>query len=143
MIHPVTMTKWINDNLIYDMFEQKTTIFDAREVPNIDVTSYLKRLYNNLRLNDNLKIISIILLDRIITAQKIILNEYNIHRLLALSHTISTKLYNDDFQSNAIFSQICGMPLTEYNYMEKQFLILIDWNLYITDNTFRIYLNNI
>ena len=30
MIHPVTMTKWINDNLIYDMFEQKTTIFDAR-----------------------------------------------------------------------------------------------------------------
>ena len=47
------------------------------------------------------------------------------------------------FKVMLYFPQICGMPLTEYNYMEKQFLILIDWNLYITDNTFRIYLNNI
>ena len=77
-------------------------------------------------------------MDRIIK-NFIIITEYNIHRLLLMSLITSIKYNEDVIYDNMDFSKIAGISLKEFNKIETEFLLILNFKLYIQEIEFQQY----
>lgn len=104
--------------------------FDAKKIPYISVLDYLRRIYK-YGISD---FSTLILTYHLIT---IYLNmvgidqctKVNIHRLIVAAFIISAKYNEDILYRQSQYSIILGITLRELNYLEKRFLIIIDFNI--------------
>lgn len=64
--------------------------------------------------------------------QLFVMDSYNIHRLIISGITVSSKFFSDIFYKNLRYAKVGGLPLEELNYLELQFLLLLDFKLMIT-----------
>ncbi|CQB89982.1 Cyclin [Chlamydia trachomatis] len=60
------------------------------------------------------------------------MDSYNIHRLIISGITVSSKFFLDIFYKNLRYAKVGGLPLEELNYLELQFLLLLDFKLMIS-----------
>eukprot|EP00462_Mataza_sp_D1_P019120 CAMPEP_0175140250 /NCGR_PEP_ID=MMETSP0087-20121206/11361_1 /TAXON_ID=136419 /ORGANISM="Unknown Unknown, Strain D1" /LENGTH=453 /DNA_ID=CAMNT_0016423365 /DNA_START=317 /DNA_END=1678 /DNA_ORIENTATION=- len=67
------------------------------------------------------------------------ISHLNIHRLVLASFVSACKLWDDDFQTNATYAAIGGVPLCELNQMEARFLCLLGFDLGITSADYASY----
>lgn len=58
-----------------------------------------------------------------------IVDSFNIHRLVIAGVTCASKFFSDVFYTNSRYAKVGGLPLTELNHLELQFLILNDFRL--------------
>ena len=121
------------------MEEQSTLSFFCIEKPNVTIKNYLKRINYHLYLEESTLIISIILIDRICNISKIILNEYNIHRIILSSIFISLKFNEDKNFSHKFYSLIVGVFMDELQDLEIQFLKLINYKIFVSDKIYYKY----
>lgn len=63
--------------------------------------------------------------------QLFVMDSYNIHRLIISGITVSSKFFSDIFYKNLRYAKVGGLPLEELNYLELQFLLLLDFKLMI------------
>ena len=49
------------------------------------------------------------------------------HRLMSVGCVIATKFWDDKFYSNEHYAQVAGVPLKEWNAMELDMLVRLDW----------------
>ena len=83
--------------------------------------------------------------------KKFRLTEYNIHRYnffvknrLSLAAVLISIKYNEDhYFDNKFYSRVGGVSLTELNFLEKEMLYLLNYELYISSETYEKYLNEI
>ena len=61
----------------------------------------------------------------------VIVNKYNIHRLIATTFMISQKIYDDLPYNNETWAHICGVSLESINRMEIDILTCLDYNTFI------------
>ncbi|KAF8002963.1 hypothetical protein HF325_002208 [Metschnikowia pulcherrima] len=64
--------------------------------------------------------------------QIFVMDSFNIHRLIILGITVSSKFFSDIFYKNLRYAKVGGLPLEELNYLELQFLLLLDFKLMIS-----------
>lgn len=64
--------------------------------------------------------------------QLFVMDSYNIHRLIISGITVSSKFFSDIFYKNLRYAKVGGLPLEELNYLELQFLLLLDFKLMIS-----------
>lgn len=64
--------------------------------------------------------------------QLFVIDSYNIHRLIVSGITVSSKFCSDIFYKNLRYAKVGGLPLEELNYLELQFLLLLDFKLMIS-----------
>ena len=64
--------------------------------------------------------------------QLFVMDSYNIHRLIISGITVSSKFFLDIFYKNLRYAKVGGLPLEELNYLELQFLLLLDFKLMIS-----------
>ncbi|CAG8620882.1 14219_t:CDS:2 [Cetraspora pellucida] len=62
-------------------------------------------------------------------------------RMFLASLIIASKYLQDRNYANSAWSKICGLHVKEINAIERRFLILIDYNLFIKDNIFNNWTN--
>ncbi|CAG8554739.1 10113_t:CDS:2 [Dentiscutata heterogama] len=62
-------------------------------------------------------------------------------RMFLASLIISSKYLQDRNYANSAWSKISGLPIRDINAIERRFLILIDYNLFIKDNIFKNWSN--
>ncbi|KAJ3337146.1 activating signal cointegrator 1 complex subunit [Gonapodya sp. JEL0774] len=62
----------------------------------------------------------------------LIINSFNVHRLLITGVMIASKLFSDVFFLNSHYAKVGGLPVQELNQLEIEFLIFTDFNLHIT-----------
>ncbi|KAK2750166.1 hypothetical protein FQN57_004662 [Myotisia sp. PD_48] len=60
-----------------------------------------------------------------------VVDSYSIHRLVIAGVTCSSKFFSDVFYTNSRYAKVGGLPLTELNHLELQFLLLNDFRLAI------------
>jgi hypothetical protein len=85
-------------------------------------------------------IFALIYLDRLITANKNChITPYNVHRLLITSVLLAAKARDDTYYSNAYYSAIGGISNAEINKLEGTFLVLVDFNLFVSPETYDQY----
>lgn len=67
------------------------------------------------------------------------ISSWTIHRLFLAAIIVAVKYCDDDYVSNADFSVICGLPLDRVNALERYFLLLKKWQLYVNPATPEFY----
>ena len=134
----------ILDSIILDNKRNKkskkdNSPFFHEYVSKISIYDYLLRIQKYSGIENSTFIISLIYIDRICNKKEIILTKYNIHRLLFTAILISTKYNEDAIYDNLFFSKIAGVTVKELALLEKAFLKIIDFDLFVSDEIYQKY----
>ncbi|KAJ3044588.1 hypothetical protein HDV00_001514 [Rhizophlyctis rosea] len=124
------------------------TRFHARTIPTIDVQGYLNRILKYAPCGNECFLAVLIYLDRMSRSRQgakmpsspggsnhsapIIINSYNIHRLLIAGVMVAVKFLSDIFFTNVHISRVGGLPVQELNALEIEFLLLHEFNLNVS-----------
>ncbi len=104
--------------------------------------NYLELILNRLILVDNIPGIiacTFILINKLIV-KGTQLNIYNQHKILAICLMISSKLIEDDHYYNDDWCIVIDIPIKELNMMEKSILILLEYDMFISRESYNVTL---
>ncbi|PSK40558.1 hypothetical protein C7M61_000205 [Candidozyma pseudohaemuli] len=127
--------------------------FHGTNIPGISLNAYLTRVLKYCPVTNEVFLSLLVYFDRIAKKannlkkshdvdgegegqadgeQLFVMDSYNIHRLIILGITVSSKFFSDIFYKNLRYAKVGGLPLEELNYLELQFLLLLDFKLMIS-----------
>ncbi len=119
--------------------KQKKLIFNAKDLPKISLGDFIYRIVYYSKMEDATLISAIIILDRFCKKQKIILTEFNVHKLLFVSVLIAIKSYEDKYFTNKFYAKICGIQTEVLNKLEYEFICSLDFQIYLDKNVYKKY----
>ena len=125
--------------------KQSNMVFSSKNIPNISIENYLKRIQTYSNVEKNTLIISLIFIDRLCKITNLTLTYHNIHRILFTAILISIKYNEDNFYDNKYYSQIGGVKLKELKTLEYYFVNMINFKFFVDEKIFekyRLYLDN-
>ena len=126
----------ININTIHSLIDEKEN-FEEEEEP-YTLEDYFYYWLEKLEFDDNLLILTMMNIDKILS-KKFILNQNNVKNVLFTSMVITQKFYDDINFKDKDYSKILGINPNELIEMEIEFLLLIDFSLYISEEEFTKY----
>ena len=127
-----------NNSSKNDCSNNLTEVFNNEEVPEISLYNYLMRIKKYTKCEENTLILSLIYLDKI-CLKKINLSINNIYKFLFTSILLAIKFNEDRIYKNNYYAYILGISPIELNLMEKNFLKLLEYQLFVKDNIFNTY----
>ena len=112
--------------------------FTFKMRPSISLFDFLQRILKYIKIEFSTLIIAMIYIDRI-CKEKVFLNEYNIHRIMLIAIYMAY-IYNEDrvFDNNYL-ALVSGLKKEEMVTLEEDFLDLIEFNLFVSEDTFEKY----
>ena len=125
-----------------DINNSSIILFNNDEIPNISIYNYVNRIVEYTNCEDNTLILSLIYLNQIIK-KNINLTVYNIHKFLFASILLALKINEDKIYKNEYYSSIAGISLKELNLIEYHFLTILDFQIFIPENIFNYYKNEL
>ena len=143
IIHKALL-KEIDNTLTQIISEKKNSknqndIFSHGRVPKIPLFDYLLRIQKYTRIDNSTIIMALIYIDRVCIRKGLTLTNYNIHRLLFTSILISIKFNEDIIYDNLLYSKIGGVPVEELNKLEHEFLKMIGFSLFVSEEVYKKY----
>ena len=117
--------------------------FMTQNIPSMSIKDYLLRLSQFTKMSESTIIIILIYIDRISNLNNFRLTYRNIYKLILSAMIIAIKYNEDLFFSSAIYAKLGGLSVSELNYLEFQFLILIKFSLFIENDLYDKYKNNL
>ena len=112
--------------------------FTFKVYPSISLFDYLQRIIKYVRIELSTLIIAMIYIDRI-CREKVFLNEFNIHRIMLISIYMAY-IYNEDcIFDNKYLALVSGLSKAEMMTLQEDFLDLVEFNLYVSDDEFEQY----
>ena len=133
------------DNTLTQIISEKNNsknqndIFSHGRVPKIPLFDYLLRIQKYTRIDNSTIIMALIYIDRVCIRKGLTLTNYNIHRLLFTSILISIKFNEDIIYDNLLYSKIGGVPVAELNKLEHEFLKMIGFSLFVSEEVYKKY----
>ena len=115
--------------------------FISKKVPSITIKDYIERLLKYSKTFNEIVIIVLIYLDTICAKNKLNLNYYNIHKFIFAAFIVAIKFYEDDYYSISYYAKLGGISKKEAISLEYEFLILIDFKLFVNQNLYDKYYN--
>lgn len=142
-----------------------TLTFHARNVPTISLEAYLLRILKYCPTTNEVFLSLLVYFDRMsklngeATGRTFVIDSYNIHRLVIAGVTVASKFFSDVFYTNSRYAKVCasfvfsltnmltrcplpkvgGLPQSELNQLELQFLLLNDFTLVIPKDEMQRY----
>ncbi|KAG5520060.1 hypothetical protein PMAC_001136 [Pneumocystis sp. 'macacae'] len=120
--------------------------FHARNIPSISIHAYLIRILKYCPTTNEVFLSLLVYFDRMskqsnsklsrISSRNepiptFAIDSYNIHRLIIAGITVASKFFSDIFYTNSRYAKVGGLPLSELNHLELQFLLMNDFRLMI------------
>ena len=130
-------------NYKYILVKQSKMCFSSKSLPDISLYEYLIRIQKYSQIEKSTLILALIYIDRLCKIGKIILTDYNIHRILFSALILAIKYNEDKFFENEYYSQIAGIKMTELKNIEYNFLSLCNFNVFVDEETFEKYSRNL
>ncbi|WWD16707.1 hypothetical protein CI109_101138 [Kwoniella shandongensis] len=126
--------------------------FHARHVPSISIEAYLLRILKYCPTTNEVFLGLLVYFDRMTRlgtplgvggegaglgvglgkGKGFAIDSYNVHRLVIAGVTVASKFFSDVFYTNSRYAKVGGLPPTELNSLELQFLLLNDFRLRIS-----------
>ncbi|WWC87678.1 uncharacterized protein L201_002569 [Kwoniella dendrophila CBS 6074] len=132
--------------------------FHARHIPSISIESYLLRILKYCPTTNEVFLGLLVYFDRMTrlgtpqgvggtnaifngssnpdsnknNKKSFAIDSYNVHRLVIAGVTVASKFFSDVFYTNSRYAKVGGLPPTELNSLELQFLLLNDFRLRIS-----------
>ncbi|CAN8075111.1 unnamed protein product [Agarophyton chilense] len=118
-----------------------TSMFYSCTVAPFSLSCYVFQLVTRLQLSRSVYIVALVFLDRVrLVDQRLCLIHLNVHRVLATALCVADKYLEDECHRNSTFCTIAGIPsLAELNSMEHEFLRRLQWNCWVSAETFEEY----
>ena len=113
--------------------------FVSKNIPTISIKDYLDRLCNYSKINSSTILLIIIYIDRLCNIYKFKLSYYNIHKLILSSMLIAVKYNEDERYSIKFYAKLGGITKTELCFLEYNFISLLDFNLFISEELYKKY----
>jgi len=130
--NPQSDTKMYDDEIEISQDQPPPTAtvtrFDARTIPQIKVQTYIQRILKYAPCQTDVLILVLIYLTRFKTQ----INAWNVHRILITTYMVAAKFSSDTFFTNLHYAKVGGLPTTELNKLEIEFLSSLDFNLGVT-----------
>ncbi|KAG6824247.1 hypothetical protein H0H87_012202 [Tephrocybe sp. NHM501043] len=104
-----------------------TLTFHARNMLTISLETYLLRILKMSNLSGDA------------VGRSFVIESFNIHRLVIAGVTLASKFFSVVFYANSRYAKVGGLPLTELNQLELQFLLLNDFRLVISSAEMQRY----
>ncbi|KAL0086235.1 cyclin-domain-containing protein [Phycomyces blakesleeanus] len=114
------------------------TRFHAHSIPSIDIFSYLARILKYCPCANECFLSLLVYFDRMskqalaTTGRPFAIDSYNIHRLIIAGVMVSSKFFSDVFYTNTRYAKVGGLPASELNILELEFLKLNGFNLAVS-----------
>lgn len=141
-----------DDDEMKNKYLANVLAFHGTNVPGISLHAYLTRVLKYCPVTNEVFLSLLVYFDRIAkkannlkqskpneengqdseAEQLFVMDSYNIHRLIISGITVSSKFFSDIFYKNLRYAKVGGLPLEELNYLELQFLLLLDFKLMIS-----------
>ena len=145
-----TLTTILEDNKKLKNYKeiiknQSKMVFSATTIPSITIKEYLIRIQTYSHIEKSTMILSLIYIDRLCEIADITLTYYNIHRILFAAVLMAIKYNEDNFYDNNFYAEIAGVKSKELKMIEYTFLDMVDFKMFIDDETFekyKLYLEN-
>ncbi|ORZ18686.1 cyclin-domain-containing protein, partial [Absidia repens] len=121
------------------------TLFHARSIPSIDIYSYLSRILKYCPCANECFLSLLVYFDRMsknalaITGQPFTIDSFNIHRLIISGVMVSSKFFSDIFYTNTRYAKVGGLPVSELNRLELEFLQLNEYNILVSISELQRY----
>jgi hypothetical protein len=122
------------ENLVKDCFYIKN-------LSNLKFIDYIKRIFKYLKPENSTIIISLMYIDILLNQKKdeLFLTKNNIFKIYLTAIVLAIKYNEDDFYDNNYISKVGGVSFAEMNNLEREFLQIIDYRLYIDYCLFKRY----
>jgi hypothetical protein len=139
-----TLCQLINDNFSNKIHNKNNNIkiFYNKFIPEIQLSEYVLKIIELTKCEFNTLIYSLILIDKLYF-KGFIINEYNIYKLFYISIIISIKMNQDIIYDNKYYAKILGVEPKELLILETNFLTLLNFNIYISNDSFQYYLDSL
>ncbi|KAG0706062.1 cyclin-domain-containing protein [Suillus ampliporus] len=126
------------------LLPESLTRFHSRAVPNITVLDYLRRIIKWTKVEKSCLLLTLHYVDQICARIPLFtLSSLTCHRFIIASITVCSKGLCDSFCTNALYARVGGIPVTELNVLEREFLRSIDWRLMCTREVLQEYYINL
>ena len=117
--------------------------FSSKSPSKVSLEYFLGRIKKYSKIEGSTFIIILIYADRMCTTSGIILNPYNIHRIILGCLLLAIKYNEDIYFTNEQYAKIGGVSLKELNCLEDFSIQLLNYNLYISEDIYQKYLKYI
>ena len=137
LLHILSENKKLKD--YYDKLNlNRDGHFTFKMRPSVSLFDFLLRILKYVKIEFSTLIIAMIYIDRI-CKEKVFLNEFNIHRIMVISIYMAY-IYNEDcVYDNNYLALVSGLNKVDMVTLEEDFLDLIEFNLFVSDETFEKY----
>lgn len=121
---------------------QKATPFQCAHAPTMNIEDYLRRIRKYFHCSDECFVLALIYIDRVAKIDPgMAVSALNVHRLLLIAVVLAAKSQDDTFYSNAYYAKVGGLGLKEANSLERHFVEMIAWELYVGPEEYQFYHN--
>jgi hypothetical protein len=121
------------------LFYKQLKCFYSKEIPVISIKDYLEHIYKYTKFNSSTLVLILIYIDRICNICNCKISYYNIHKIILGSILIAIKYNEDECFSLKYYAKIGGVSLSEILILEYNFISLINFNLYVSNDLFHKY----
>lgn len=121
-----------------------STYFHAEKPPSISIRQYLQRMAQYMKCSEEIYVLALIYLDRLTSKKKdFVINNHCIHRVFLTSLVVAVKYFEDKYYKNSYYSKVGGISNVELNTLELEFLICIDFMLYVSTDEYENYFHTL
>eukprot|EP00927_Polykrikos_kofoidii_P056914 TRINITY_DN51000_c0_g1_i1.p1 TRINITY_DN51000_c0_g1~~TRINITY_DN51000_c0_g1_i1.p1 ORF type:complete len:269 (-),score=23.63 TRINITY_DN51000_c0_g1_i1:317-1123(-) len=115
-------------------------IFFGVSAPPLDIFGYFCRLWDQFKCTPECYVAATVYIDRAVMRRPDLLtNDLSIHRLLLTGLVIAAKFQDDRHYTNAVYARIGGVSIADLDALERVFLSIVDWNLYVSRPEYERY----
>ncbi|KAL4073840.1 cyclin-domain-containing protein [Scleroderma yunnanense] len=126
------------------LLPQSLTRFHSRAIPSISVLDYLRRIIKFTKVETTCLLLTLHYVDQICARTPLFtLSSLTCHRFIIASITVCSKGLCDTFCTNSLYARVGGIPVSELNVLEREFLRMIDWRLTCTREVLQEYYINL
>ena len=118
---------------------QSVTKFHALRPPSISIKDYLDRIQKYASCSSECFVLALVYIDRLIQQADFTVSSLNIHRVIITSVMLAAKFFDDMYFNNSYYAKIGGVPCSEINALELEFLFLINFTLYVEPDSYNKY----
>jgi len=131
------LNRFCRQNNRHQVSKEHVSKFRALRPPKISIYAYVNRIVLNSNCSEECFVIALIYIERLIRQNKrFFINAFNVHRLILTSVMIAAKYFDDHHFNNSYYCRVGGLSCKEINELEREFLLMINFNLHIDNELF-------
>jgi len=118
--------------------------FRSARLPSVSLSGFAARMHRFFKCTDECFVLCLVYIDRVIKLHPDFeVSDLTCHRLLLVGGMVAAKFHDDNYASNEYYAKVGGIDVQEVNALEREFLQLLNWRLFVGAPEYDWYLKSL